>query len=72
MHCRTAWQWWAGDLLQYTASLPGGSWQWTSCNTPPHCQPVRTPLAIFESLGVCIYGPASRHGLISYSPIHLT
>ena len=24
------------------------------------------------SLGVCIYGPASRHWLISYSPIHLT
>ena len=30
------------------------------------------PLAIFGSLGVCIYGPASRHWLISYSPIHLT
>ena len=23
------------------------------------------------SLGVCIYVPASRHWLISYSPIHL-
>ena len=23
------------DLLQYTASLPGGSGQWTSCNTLP-------------------------------------
>ena len=33
---------------------------------------VRTPVAIFESLGVCIYVPASRHWLISYSPIHLT
>ena len=33
---------------------------------------VRTPVAIFGSLGVCIYGPASRHWLISYSPIHLT
>ena len=32
----------------------------------------RTPVAIFWSLGVCIYGPASRHWLISYSPIHLT
>ena len=30
------------------------------------------PVAIFGSLGVCSYGPASRHGLISYSPIHLT
>ena len=33
---------------------------------------VRTPVAIFGSLGVCIYVPASRHWLISYSPIHLT
>ena len=30
------------------------------------------PVAIFGSLGVCIYVPASRHWLISYSPIHLT
>ena len=35
-------------------------------------KPVRTPVAIFGSLGVCIYGPASRHGRISYSPINLT
>ena len=35
-------------------------------------KPVRTPVAIFGSLGVCIYVPASRHGLISYSLIHLT
>ena len=35
-------------------------------------KPVRTPVAIFGSLGVCIYAPASRHWLISYSPIHLT
>ena len=35
-------------------------------------KPVRTPVAIFESLWVCIYVPASRHWLISYSPIHLT
>ena len=35
-------------------------------------KPVWTPVAIFGSLGVCIYGPASRHWLISYSPIHLT
>ena len=33
---------------------------------------VRTPVAILGSLGVCIYVPASRHWLISYSPIHLT
>ena len=35
-------------------------------------KPVRTPVAIFGSLGVCIYVPASRHWLISYSPIHIT
>ena len=34
-------------------------------------KPVRTPVAILGSLGVCIYAPASRHWLISYSPIHL-
>ena len=43
-------------------------------NTPfmQYVKPVRTPVAIFGSLGVCIYVPASRHWLISYSPIHLT
>ena len=35
-------------------------------------KPVRTPVAILGSLGVCIYVPASRHWLILYSPIHLT
>ena len=35
-------------------------------------KPVRTPVAIFGSLGVCIYVRASRHWMISYSPIHLT
>ena len=39
---------------------------------PQILKPVRTPVAILGSLGVCIYGPASRHWLISYSPIHLT
>ena len=34
-------------------------------------KPVRTPVAILGSLGVCIYAPASRHWLISYSPVHL-
>ena len=34
-------------------------------------KPVRTPVAIFGSLGVCIYVPASHHWLISYSPVHL-
>ena len=27
---------------------------------------------LWVTWGVCIYGPASRHWLISYSPIHLT
>ena len=35
-------------------------------------KPVPTPVAIFGSSGVCIYVPASRHWLISYSLIHLT
>ena len=35
-------------------------------------KPFRTPVAIFGSLAVCIYGLAGRHWLISYSPIHLT
>ena len=35
-------------------------------------KPVRTPVAIFGSLRVCIYVPASRHWLIAYSAIHLT
>ena len=38
----------------------------------PLVKPVRTPVAILGSLGLCIYVPASRHWLISYSPIHLT
>ena len=38
MHCSTAWGQWAVDLLQHTASLPGGSGQWTSFNALPHCR----------------------------------
>ena len=30
-HCHTAWGQWAVELLQRTASLPGGSGQWNSC-----------------------------------------
>ena len=42
-------------------------------DSPAGClKPVRTPVAIFGSLVVCIYVPAARHRLISYSPIHLT
>ena len=41
-------------------------------NSSSAVKPVRTPLAILGSLGVCIYVPASRHWLISYAPIHLT
>ena len=37
MHCLTAWEQRAVQLLQCTASLPGGSGQWNSCNTLPHC-----------------------------------
>ena len=31
MHCHTAWAHWAVELLQRTASLPGGSGHWNSC-----------------------------------------
>ena len=39
MHCLTAWGQWAVQLqlLQCTASLPGGIGQCNSCNTRPHC-----------------------------------
>ena len=37
MHCLTAWGQWAVELLQCTASLPGGSGQCNPCNAPPHC-----------------------------------
>ena len=43
-----------------------------TCGDTLPLKPVRTPVAILGSLGVCIYVPASRHWLISYSPIHLT
>ena len=48
-HCHTAWGQWAVQLLQRTAllhggiglqctaPLPGGSGQWNSCNSLPHC-----------------------------------
>ena len=31
-------------------------------------KPVRTPVAILGSLGVCIYVPASRHIILSHPP----
>ena len=37
MHCLTALGQWAVELLQCTASLPGGSGQCNSCNALPHC-----------------------------------
>ena len=37
MHRHTAWGQRAVQLLQYTASLLGGSGQWDSCHAPPHC-----------------------------------
>ena len=59
-----------GEIILVTdASNVGGGgtlFQWQAL-----VKPVRTPVAILGSLGVCIYVPASRHWLISYSPIHL-
>ena len=37
MHCLTAWGQWTVQLLQCTASLPGGSGQCNSRTTLPHC-----------------------------------
>ena len=37
MHCLTTWGRRPVQLPQYTASLPGGSGQWNSCYTLPHC-----------------------------------
>ena len=37
MHCLTAWGQWAVQLLQCTASLPGGTGHRNSCNALPHC-----------------------------------
>ena len=50
----------------------GGRQDGSKWGDKPTLKPVRTPVAILGSLGVCIYVPASRHWLISYSPIHLT
>ena len=37
MHRRIAWGQWAVQLPQCTASLPGGTGQWNSCNALPYC-----------------------------------
>ena len=37
MHRLTALGHWTVQLLPCSASLPGGSGQWNSCNTLPHC-----------------------------------
>ena len=37
MHSHTTWGQWAVELLQCTASPPGGSRRWNSCNAQPHC-----------------------------------
>ena len=36
-HCLTAWGQWAVQLLQCSATLPGGSRECNSCNALPHC-----------------------------------
>ena len=65
------WEDFAEEVVGEMKGAPRDKWV---CRTFPHrlVKPVRTPVAIFGSLGVCIYVPASRHWLISYSPIHLT
>ena len=64
--------------VEWGAIVPDTACTWISAAAPQPMlwptalKPVRTPVAIFGSLGVCIYVPASRHWLISHSPIHLT
>ena len=61
-------------FLSFRRMIRGGGFYRTSSSTSGFwgpVKPVRTPVAILGSLGVCIYVPASRHWLISYSPIHL-
>ena len=53
--------WWITYLDFHCQGLPRGV-----------LKPVRTPVATLGSLGVCIYVLASRHWLISCSPIHMT
>ena len=36
LHYLTAWGQWTADLVQLTASLPGGSAHWNSCGKQPH------------------------------------
>ena len=36
MHCHNAWGQWAVELLQCTATLPGGCGQWNSCHARAH------------------------------------
>ena len=63
-------------LREVGVVLGGGVWARPQYRREAGCdhvqvKPVRTPVAILGSLGVCIYVPASRHWLISYSPVHL-
>ena len=37
LHCRYACGRWARELTHYTTPLLGGSEEWSSCNTIPHC-----------------------------------
>ena len=61
------------DLLYGSRGVPAAPTYRRPGDLGPYepLKPVRTPVAILGSLGVCIYVPASRHWLISYSPIHL-
>ena len=56
----------------YIVAVPGKKSKKKDKKDKHGVKPVRTPVAILGSLGVCIYVPASRHWLIAYSPIHLT
>ena len=57
--------------LQRETPREDPEWRTFDSSSKETLKPVRTPVAILGSLGVCIYVPASRHWLKSYSPIHL-
>ena len=58
MHCLTAWGRCAVQLLLCTATPPGGSGQWNSCNALPHCLP--------HCLGAVGIGTPAMHCLTTW------
>ena len=62
---------WGGGGLEPIGVLPS-SLQCLPSGYNALRKEVKLVRTVGYTLGVCIYVPASRHWLISYSPIHLT